>query len=338
MADIQLKYLKSCPILLVHSSSFHQFSVPTTQTFKFTPRRSRASSSSSSSSSSSLSAMKQRGGDERPRFKDFPYLSAPMKDLMIDLVSRVESALGSQLLPCTLPQDAQYFENSTSTAHASIFLRSASASASASSSSPIDYILGSWIHCELPSGSSINITSLLSYMNVSTDAPSLLIEFIQSSPTSVVILLDLPPRRDLVLHPDYLKTFYQDTHLDALRMLLHNIPEVQPYVSPSLYVRTLFSPTAALIRLDTTDTGGEERLAEILRGTLSDATKQVLQIWLDFCILGEPKCIQQDDQVSLKKRDSLFKQKSIEVDLGANLPRMFGQQIADRIMEVLLAT
>jgi hypothetical protein len=51
----------------------------------------------------------------------------------------------------------------------------------------IDFILGSWIHCELPTGGggALNITSLSAYLNPSTDAPNFLFELIQSSPTSL---------------------------------------------------------------------------------------------------------------------------------------------------------
>ena len=101
----------------------------------------------------------------------------------------------------------------------------------------IDFVLGSWLHCELPSGVALNITSLSAYLNSSTDAPNLLVELIRSSPTSMVLILDLPPRKDLVLDPDYLKTFYEDTHLDQHRQHLEKLPEVRPYFSSSLYIR-----------------------------------------------------------------------------------------------------
>ena len=55
---------------------------------------------------------------------DFPYVSAPHKDLMVDLVSTVESRLDSFLNPCTLPPDVQSYQNETGTARAAIHLRS----------------------------------------------------------------------------------------------------------------------------------------------------------------------------------------------------------------------
>ncbi|GJW24953.1 RNA-directed DNA polymerase, eukaryota, reverse transcriptase zinc-binding domain protein [Tanacetum coccineum] len=51
----------------------------------------------------------------------------------------------------------------------------------------IDFILGSWLHCELPTRGALNIIS---------------------SPTSMVLTLDLPPRTDLT---DYFKTIDEDT-------------------------------------------------------------------------------------------------------------------------------
>lgn len=247
---------------------------------------------------------------------------------MVDLISTVENSLDSMLLPCTLPQDIQYFHNQTDTSHASLFLRSGSPS------SPIDFILGSWLHCELPTGGALNITSLSSYMNNSTDAPHLVIEFIQNTPTSLVFILDLPHRKDLILHPHYLKTFYEDSGLENQRQLLNKLSEVQPYVSPSLYIRSVFSPTAVVLRIDTSSSGGE-RLEEILRDDVSSAAKMVLEIWLNLCVLGEKQGIQDEEKAYLKTRDSMFKSKSIETDIGSTLPRMFGQETADRVLSVL---
>lgn len=58
------------------------------------------------------------------KFKDFPYVSPPHRDLMVDLVSMVENRLDSQLLPCTLPPDVQYYQNESGSASASLHIRS----------------------------------------------------------------------------------------------------------------------------------------------------------------------------------------------------------------------
>ena len=60
----------------------------------------------------------------RRKLIEFPYVSAPHKNLMVDLVSLVETRLDSQLLPCTLPADVQYYQNQSGTSHASLHIRS----------------------------------------------------------------------------------------------------------------------------------------------------------------------------------------------------------------------
>ncbi|KAD7479408.1 hypothetical protein E3N88_02544 [Mikania micrantha] len=201
----------------------------------------------------------------RMGFMDFPYVSASHRDLMLDLVSTVETRLDSFLNPCGLPSDVQSYHNESETAHAALHLRSGV------QSSQIDFVLGSWLHCKLPSGGALNITSLSAYLNASTDAPNFLVELIQSSPTSMVLILDLPPRVDLVLNPDYLKTFYEDTQLDQHRQHLEKLAEVKPYFSSSLYIRSVVSPTAILVRIET------EQLEEMIKTHVGPIAKEVLK-------------------------------------------------------------
>ncbi|KAM1174828.1 hypothetical protein FF1_027340 [Malus domestica] len=158
--------------------------------------------------------------------KTFLYMSAPHKDLMIEFVSELDTRLGSQLLPCTLPPDVQYYQNESGANHASPHIRSGL------SSSPIHFILGSWLHCELPTGGALNITSLSSYLNPTTNAPNFLLKLIQSSPTSLVLILDLPPRKDLVLHHDYLQTFIKTPNWTHLGRSLRNLLRLNPTSLP----------------------------------------------------------------------------------------------------------
>ncbi|PON39798.1 Red chlorophyll catabolite reductase [Parasponia andersonii] len=205
------------------------------------------------------------------KFIEFPYVSAPHKKLMADLVSMLETRFDSHLLPYTLPPNVQYFQDQDGTSHASLHIKFGHVS------SPIDVILGSWIHRQLPNGGALNITSLSTYLNSSTDSPNFLMDLIFSTPTSLVLILDLPPRKDLVLDPDYLQKFYEDTKLEAQRQLLEKVPEVRPYFSPSLYIRSLVSPTAILVRIESE---GVERMDEIIRDHVGPVAKQVLQVIL----------------------------------------------------------
>lgn len=63
--------------------------------------------------------------DLRPKLMmEFPYASPPIRDLMVELLSTVDTHLGSSLHPAdsTLPRDVQHFQSSTGTAHASLHL------------------------------------------------------------------------------------------------------------------------------------------------------------------------------------------------------------------------
>lgn len=197
----------------------------------------------------------------------------------------------------------------------------------------IDFILGSWLHCKLPTGGALNITSISSYLNSSTDAPNFLIELIQSSPTALVLILDLPPRKDLVLYPEYLQTFYEETKLDSQRQVLDKIAEVRPYYTSSLYIRSVVSPTAIMVRIEV-EAGRPERVEEIINDHVDPIAKEVLGIWLDKC-----SCVRKDigeaDKAYLQKRDRLVRNKTIEIDLGSNLPKLFGPEIADRVLGVM---
>ncbi|GAV82420.1 LOW QUALITY PROTEIN: RCC_reductase domain-containing protein/EF_hand_5 domain-containing protein [Cephalotus follicularis] len=262
----------------------------------------------------------------RQKFMEFPYVSAPHRNLMVDLVSTVETRLDSQLQPCTLPPDVQYFENPSGTSQASLQIRYGH------NSSMIDFLLGSWIHSELPTGGALNITSLSAYLNTSTDAPNLLIELIQIKPTALVLILDLPPRKDLVLYPEYLHTFYENTQLESRRQRLEKLQEVQPYVPSSLYIRVT-SPTAILISINT-EGGDVGRMEEIVKNHMDPVAKEVLGIWLDQCTCGGRE-VAESEKPYLEKRDGLYKNKTIEIDLGSSFPRLFGPQVAGRVLAAI---
>ncbi|KAM3394630.1 red chlorophyll catabolite reductase, chloroplastic [Capsicum galapagoense] len=278
-------------------------------------------------SCSSSIPMEHYSDNRQLKFKEFPYVSVPHKELMVELVSTLENRLGTSLLPCTLPSDVQYFENQTGTAHGSLYVRSGN------SASQVDFILGSWVHCNLPTGGALNITSLSAYLRPSTDAPNFLIEVICSSPTTLILILDLPPRKDLVQHPDYLKTFYEDTQLDKQRQLLGKLPEVKPYFSSSLYIRAVVSPSAILFSVETEPTQPIQ-INELIRDHISPVAKVMLDTWLDLCACAERR-LTDDESTTVAKRDRINRNKTIEIDLESSFPRLFGQEVANRVLRVL---
>ncbi|KAE9466824.1 hypothetical protein C3L33_01241, partial [Rhododendron williamsianum] len=234
------------------------------------PRSKLAPVSCSPSSSSPSPLMAPQSEDGRKRFMEFPYVSAPHRDLMVDLFSTMESRLGPYLLPSTLPLDVQ----------------------------------------------------LISYWEVGCIAAT-----IWSTEHNKPLSLS-----DLVLHPEYLQTFYEDTQIDEYRKILEKIPEVRPY-SSLLYIRCVVSPTAILVCIET-EPGRTERMEEIIRDHVSAIAKEVLGIWLDRCACGGRE-MGETDRAHLAKRDRVFKSKTIEIDLGSSFPRWFGQEVATRVLGAL---
>uniref|UniRef100_A0A0E0B9Z1 red chlorophyll catabolite reductase n=1 Tax=Oryza glumipatula TaxID=40148 RepID=A0A0E0B9Z1_9ORYZ len=241
------------------------------------------------------------------------------------LASLAEARLGARLLPSAVPPDVAEFRSGGGAGNAvgSLDVRRGAPG------STIDFMLQSSLHCKIPNGA-IDITSLLIFLNASTDAPHFLMEFIQGSPTSIVVLLDLLPRKDLALHPEYMERYYENTQVDKQREKVEELPQARPYRSRSLFVRSAFSLTAILMSIDCGQ-GGEGTLKEIVRGQLATAARALLQIWLDSCADHTTE-MEEGERENMIKRDQIVRSKSIEVDLTSNLPRMFGPDVADRVI------
>uniref|UniRef100_A0A453MPC2 Uncharacterized protein n=1 Tax=Aegilops tauschii subsp. strangulata TaxID=200361 RepID=A0A453MPC2_AEGTS len=77
--------------------------------------------------------------------------------------------------------------------------------------------------------------------------------------------------------------------------------------------------------------GGEGTLEEIVCGHLASAVKEVLQIWLHSCARDTSEMEEAEREIMIK-RDQAVRLKSIEVDLTANLPRMFGPDVSGHII------
>ncbi|XBI04040.1 red chlorophyll catabolite reductase [Triticum dicoccoides] len=239
------------------------------------------------------------------------------------VAGEAEARLGARLLPSAVPADVAEFRNGDGTALVSLDVRHGAPGSS------IDFMLQSSLHCKVPNGA-IDITSLFINLNASTDAPHFVMEFIQGSPTSMVVLLDLLPRKDLALHPEYIEKYYENTEVDKQRKIIEELPQARPYLSPSLFVRSAFSPTAVFFTIDCGQ-GGESVLEEIVQGHLASVVKAVLQIWLDTCAVGTSE-MEEGEREIMVKRDRTVRSKSIEVDLTANLPRMFGPDVSGRVI------
>ncbi|KAH7438854.1 hypothetical protein KP509_04G033800 [Ceratopteris richardii] len=170
--------------------------------------------------------------------------------------------------------------------------------------------------------------------SLETDAPHLLFEFIQLGPNSLVVFLDLLPRKNLVFDGEYLKRFYEDTALESIRQELQKSPGAQRYDPPTLYFRCLLSPTCIMYKVEGSSEQGQNSLDQIIENSVSPAAKGVVNIWLESVFkLG--KKVHDADAEILLGLDTVIKTKGVEADLSANMPRLFGQELADRVVQAI---
>ncbi|ERM93473.1 hypothetical protein AMTRI_Chr04g247490 [Amborella trichopoda] len=254
----------------------------------------------------------------------FPHLSSSGEKLMEGLLSTVESRLGPYLNPSFTPSDVRSFRNQNGSSQGSVNIRGGN-----NTRTMIDFILGSWIHCKMPHGI-LNIFTLVGMLNTRTDTPHLLLEVIQTGPSSLVLVLDLLPRKDLVLHSDYLKHYYEDAGLDPLRQQLEKKPFSKPYISSSLYIRSVVSPTAILFQINS---DSQMSMDEIVGGDVEPVVKQVVETWLRLCLEGTGRELEESDRERILRRDNVIKTIGIEVDLLSNMPRLFGPDVTARVVD-----
>ncbi|KAF5736142.1 hypothetical protein HS088_TW14G00277 [Tripterygium wilfordii] len=253
--------------------------------------------------------------DSQRKLMEFPHLSAAHRDLMLSLIMALESRLDSHLLPVSVPPDVEFYQNETTGSQGSLCVRKGH------HSSPIDFMLASWLHLEQPNGDVFNITNLQVYLKPTANAPHFQFELVQCNPTYLIFFLDLTPRKDLVLNPDYLKTFYEDNQLEPLRRQLNElVPESQPYFSSSLYFRHVMSPTGILVSIKSHE-AADGRVEEIIRDNISLIANEVLGLWIDKCDFeGCGNVVGETEKIELEKRDYMIKSKAIQLDLFTTMP------------------
>ncbi|OEL35335.1 Red chlorophyll catabolite reductase [Dichanthelium oligosanthes] len=244
------------------------------------------------------------------------------REVMLTLAREAEARLGGQLLPSEVPADVTWFGDGA--AIGSVDVRRGAPGSS------IDFMLEAWFHRTLPTGGAIDITSLIVFLNGATDAPHFVMELIQGGPSSLVVLLDLFPRRDLPLHPDYIDKYYDATGVDNHRQSIARIPQVRPYVSPSLLVRSLWSPTAVIVDVQCGERN-EGVLEEIVRSQLASSAMAALDVWLEHCA-GSVVEMEAAERDSLVARDKTISTTSVKRNLSANLPKMFDNGVSDRVV------
>lgn len=262
----------------------------------------------------------------------FPFLSDAAQRLMLDIADTIDREIGSLLLPSKTPSDVVRFKNSKGSAEGSVVLRSGK------DRGQVRFVLGSWLHCKLTAGT-LDIATLIIMLGSDIDAPHFMFEFIQNDFNSLVLLLDLLPRKDVVLEPEYLKRFYEDTGLEKLRQGLEKIPQSKVYVSTSLYVRSVVSPTALLYKfkgLQQSTEGvkeeGKEALEVLVKEIVHPTAKGVVFKWVD-AFQNKGRRVEGDERKRLEERDAQIRDKGVEIDLSSNMPKLFGHEITNRVIQ-----
>jgi len=249
---------------------------------------------------------------------EFPKLSPAGKKVMDTVANLMDQGIGEALRPSQTAEDVRSFKGANG--EGSVTIRAGQ------EGSKIDFVLGSWLNCALPFGE-LNIATLIAMLGPEADSPHLLFEFIQSGSDALVLVLDLLPRKDLVLDPEYLARFYENSKLESIRQTFEAHPNAQPYLSSALYVRSVVSPTALLYKVS----GGDGGLDAVIGELVQPAATSLFQTWLEgYKTVGQ--AMDSDAMAYMKKRDELIKAKGVEVDLSSNMPRLFGQEVADRVV------
>ena len=75
-------------------------------------------------------------------------------------------------------------------------------------------------------------------------------------------------------------------------------------------------------------------MEEILQAHVGPVAKEAFGIWLDQCAFAERE-VEDSERAYLEKRDAMSRGKAIEIDLASSLPRLFGPERADRVLEVM---
>ncbi|KAG0610203.1 hypothetical protein M758_7G046300 [Ceratodon purpureus] len=265
-------------------------------------------------------AVSETMGSNETSWVEFPKLSSAGKQLMESVAVMMDRELGALIKDSKTPADVRSFQGGTG--EGSVTLRAGRLG------SKIDLVLGSWLNCSLSFGA-LNIATLIAMMGLTSDAPHLLFEFIQSGPDNLVLVLDLVPRTDLVVDPEYLARFYENSGLEDIRQTFEKHPQTQPHRPSALYLRSIVSPTALLYEIS--GEGVEGGLDAVISDLVQPAAVKVVQTWVkSFKYLG--RAMDSDTMAYMKTRDDLIKRKGVEVDLSANMPRLFGQEIADRVV------
>eukprot|EP00850_Spirogloea_muscicola_P017689 SM000154S01424 [mRNA] locus=s154:250613:251885:- [translate_table: standard] len=265
---------------------------------------------------------------------DFSNLGPATAAMMGDLLATLEREIGDELQPSQTPQDVRSFEGPQGNSRGSIVMRAGT------DRSKIDTVLVSWLQCTLPFGT-LRFATLSMLMGPGTDTPHLLFEFPIGGPKLLTVVMDLLPRRDLALDAEYLERFYESSELHKLRQQLDGEERLLLYTPATLYIRAATSPVALMYTAAPPSGGHGQGAADagLVEPLISDivhpTASRALDAWIDAYRNRSRVVLDEPERESLRARDASVKRNGIEVDLTSNLPRLFGQDVTDRVLQAV---
>ncbi|GBG85245.1 hypothetical protein CBR_g39811 [Chara braunii] len=255
------------------------------------------------------------------------------RELHLDLRRKIESEGGVTFKDNKAPPELTYMSNPDNLARGSFVLRNGD---------------GDEVHAMVEGairmvrdGKSIGTSFFSLWMGPSTDAPHIMFEWFMSE-KRVFFLMDLKPRRDLVLHVDYLDEVYMNSGLEELRNRCDKDERMKKYHLTRLYAQHSFSPSylAYTVALSddpiNKDEGGEEDggpMPRALREVVRPIALECLDIWLSLRRSRANNVSSSSDRESLARRDYVHRAETIRREEG--LERTFGVELASKLKDAI---
>ena len=182
----------------------------------------------------------------------------------------------------------------------------------------LDWLVHSWIGNPEQSFSNMHLSC---WLGAQTRVPHLGMAF--GTMPDVFMYVDYIPRVDIWMDLDYHDKYYEPVNEAYIE--LRGNPNLSPFVSKSLYMRTAQTQTSACFMAP----ANEETLV-----LARNYATEMVDRWLDWIEAGDP--VPEDEQAALAERD-LFLRRTIAERDPANVMgvRMFGEEFTDRLVRAL---
>ncbi|OUL34853.1 red chlorophyll catabolite reductase [Nostoc sp. T09] len=186
------------------------------------------------------------------------------------------------------------------------------------SGSEIDWLVHQWAR---KPKSGFNYIRLVIWLGSHIRVPHLAFEFATFG--HLFFYMDYIPRTDLSTDLEYLDRYYESVNQTYLN--LQEDSRFQPFISKSLYIRQVLSPTCLLFTCP---------VANETLEFISNIAFEMMNPWLRWVDEAEP--VPESERTALSKRDLIVRRAVAERDPGnENSVRLFGEELTDKLVRSL---